>query len=122
MRNNLIRYNIFSIEEILPLISEVKHQREYTELTSVTGQKLKVKINSPRLQFLKEHQTCNNCKIIGAFFALENHKTGNCENPHLNLYGFDDNEQEVQLNVQKRDTGNIILCDHCFKLFQKGLI
>ena len=116
MRSNLIRLNLFSLDEIFPFVGNSRDRKERIELKSGLGnEKFQVKINTPRLQHLKDHLICERCKSQATHFGLELHQYSNIANPHLNLY----NENEIQFNAQKTESGFITLCDECVKEHQR---
>ena len=55
-----------------------------------------VNTHSDRLLCFKRNTKCVSCGVEGTIFHLECHETGsNTRQPHLNLYGIDDNGNEV---------------------------
>lgn len=76
----MIRYRTYKLEEVLPLIGKETKQ-------------LGARVNGDRLLTFKKSQTCICCGLKATHFALESNIPK--ENPHLNLYGIDENGEEV---------------------------
>lgn len=89
-------HKTYTLEEVLPFISW-------------NGKKLirdfdgnKVKMFSLRLRNFAQHGTvCETCGLCGAFFVLERHlatshyREKGCTRYHFNLYGIDEDGQEI---------------------------
>ena len=79
----------YDVETILPLLglrsaANFRHGNHGKELfTLPNGESYWVKVSTPRLECLKDNQTCVWCGRTGNVFALER---GGNETPHLNLY------------------------------------
>lgn len=82
----------YTIEQILELVIEKGGEPVRIELDGNT-----VSINSDKLiTFKQKGTTCVECGIEGQFFVKEKHVTKRGgEYFHLNLYGFDENGNEV---------------------------
>lgn len=91
------RLAIFSLEEIFDHIpfdingkpdNNIPNQKEYNNqqvhMTSIRYILYKVK-----------GTTCKECGIVGTFFSLDLPR--NCERPHFNLYGYDEEGNEVMI-------------------------
>lgn len=86
------RLKIYSIDEVL------RH-------TEFTGRKVEhefdghlIKMNSLRYQtFAKKGVQCVRCGLVGTYFAMEKSKYQEGTRYHFNLYGIDDQGNEVML-------------------------
>ena len=87
------RFAEFSTNSVLPIIG----RKDGIILCGIH-----VNLHSLRLRTFKKSIRCHECGIKGAFFALENFKYNkeHYENPHLNLYAYDEDGNEV---LMKKD-------------------
>lgn len=103
-----IRVRAFKPSEVLPFVTDQKSEHEFEGFM--------VKMNSDRYRMFKaKGMTCVSCGLKGVFFALERtkHSTAKGCNPtrfHFNLYGYDQDGNEVMLTkdhiVPKSKGGN----------------
>jgi len=101
----LTRLGVFKIEEILPftLVGHKKNPRgpDRKPLPGATRRYLdyEVWMTSLRYQvFATKGTKCIACGLEGNFFALERHpnkQINASDRPHFNLYGFNDDGEEV---------------------------
>lgn len=89
----LERKETYTIEYIKEITKDVLFEKD-KRCARVTIDGDKIKGNSQRLQtFFTKGTKCVCCGIEGSFFAKEKHQ--NDISYHLNLYGYDENGQEV---------------------------
>ena len=88
-----IRLGEFSLDEVIPYITEKKVKREY----ECDGIKHQVNMNSPRYFLFREKLSCVVCGLVGSRMFLEYHPKD--KSPHFNLYG----EENGQLILMTKD-------------------
>ena len=91
---------LYNINEILPLIRARSHNKYNHSAERIMLEGDLVNVRSSRLiTFRKSGIVCVCCGIVGAYFVKERHRVINgcrdIELFHLNLYGLDDNWEEV---------------------------
>lgn len=97
------RYRKFSIEEVRSLWKDAEYEgvrangKKYRAWNKVQiTDNIIVKMDSQRYQLFFEHGTdCVKCGLRGAYFWLEQNKNQPGTAYHFNLYGVDDNGEEV---------------------------
>jgi 5-methylcytosine-specific restriction endonuclease McrA len=98
-KQTLKRGGVYPVAAILPLIVMPEEARKKKSRTSAEFEGKQVYLDSARYQmFASKGTICVACGLKGAFFALEQHYSGN--NPerwHFNLYGKDVDGNEVLL-------------------------
>lgn len=111
MKNKYVRYKRYrkyTIEEVYNLwIDGQKSRREHIRKNGTKYYKydkiqiadnIAVKMNSQRYQVFFERGTdCASCGLKGSYFWLEQNKNQNGVAYHFNLYGIDDDGNEVML-------------------------
>lgn len=81
----------FSTSNDLSFLDQVEDAQKVDKFTELNG--FKVRITSTRLYNFKIHGiTCVSCGITGSLLAVEGPKKGR---PHVNMYGFDKDGNEV---------------------------
>ena len=88
-----IKLGEFSLDDVLPYITEKKLKREY----ECNGVKYQVNMNSPRYFLFRENLSCVVCGLLGTKMFLEYHPKD--RSPHFNLYG----EENGQLILMTKD-------------------
>jgi len=89
--NHYIREGIYRVDEVLPYIG-LKTVRDYD------GHE--VKMWSQRYFVFRNNLSCVRCGLTGEFFALERDRYNNTNNGnrfHFNLYGYDNDKNEIML-------------------------
>jgi len=102
-KQDLIRYGIFQITEVLPFVvfsgnqKRPKNSQGKLDLEARANYAgYQVWMTSLRLQlFAKKGLSCTKCGITGSFFALETFPSSQSRSPHFNLYGRDALGDEV---------------------------
>ena len=98
------RFAVISIEEVMPLLNDSNYQGiivDHKKKTVIHGKRaivkgFNVKVNSLRLvTFKTKGIVCSSCKMKAAFFAIEQGTYEKVKHPHLNLYGINENGDEV---------------------------
>lgn len=82
------------------------HVRKAKKYQVING--VNVKLSSERYDVFKKSLTCCKCGITGRYFAIECTDLKNTSNYHLNLYGIDENNQEVLMtkdHIQPKSKG-----------------
>jgi hypothetical protein len=80
------------LADVLPYATTVKNKQPGSERT-YDGQP--IWMNSLRYQTFAKSIQCVNCGLEGRFFALERSKSQESERCHFNLYGMNENGEEV---------------------------
>ena len=88
-----IKIGEFSLDEVLPYITEKKIKKEY----EYDGVKYHVNMNSPRYFLFRDNLSCVVCGLVGTRMFLEYHPKD--RSPHFNLYG----EENGQLVLMTKD-------------------
>lgn len=103
--------------------SSIKHSIEYilTLMSSnnvkavIEGETVRLKGRSHRLSTFKQSQRCYYCGMIASYFVLE---SNNPPSYHLNMYGVEDNGEEVLFvhhNLEDQDI-HVTSCMKCHNL------
>lgn len=88
------RLGEYSLDEVFSLVQlDPTHRRKGREVYKNSKGTYYVNLNSQRLILFKAKGViCVSCGLVGEFFALERQDV---ENPHFNLYGVDEEGDEV---------------------------
>ncbi len=82
------RFEVYSLEEILPLIKTSDYGSFDKKIRMSNGTRL----SSLRLLTFKKSQVCVKCGLKASYFRRESSLN---ENPHLNMYGVNEFDEEV---------------------------
>lgn len=92
-RKRLVHLGEFSLDEVLPFITEEDIKKDYT----VDGTSYQVRMNSDRYFVFKENNTCVSCGLEGTKMILDIN-TGD-QSPHFNMYA----EENGRLVLMTKD-------------------
>lgn len=99
MPQNLIRFKIYTLQEVLPFVvfSKKKYPKQEIALARHNYDGKWVWMTSLRYQvFASKGTSCVSCGLAGAYFALEaNPDQADKSIYHFNLYALDANHQEI---------------------------
>lgn len=91
--NRYVRYGVCTLEQILPLVAT---HYGTPNLPKPVFHGHKVGVSSLRMKtFEHDGVVCRACGLEATFFAVEDFVGATTPQPHLNLYGVNDEDQEV---------------------------
>lgn len=94
---NLTRLAVVSIEEFLPYVASSGNRLTRKRTVNIKGYEIRV-VSKRLATFARNGTICQICGLKGEYFAIEV-LTRNPQGlrPHINLYGYDSNGDEVLL-------------------------